>query len=394
MNPAYWLLGYAEVRVQRAYAEQVFNLCMRTGVPYLDGGSSSEQLCILVRSAHAKQLSALMQQQNVPYTAQRRGFPQLLRRLMARPGLLLGCLCVLAMLIASECFVFDIRITGNSMLTDREVKRLLAEQGFAVGTFIPGVDTDRLENLVMLSTDQIAWMSVNIRGNVANVELVEQSEPPPAQVLRPAHVIAAHSGEVVAVELYRGNVLVAAGQQVQRGEILIAGLYDSATTGVRFTRASGKVLARTVYSFCVEIPLEYEKKVYTGEKFEKKSLIFFSFPIKVFENTGNCTNVCDIIYIVENCSPIAEADLPLTMYTERHLPYTLQTETRSAEAALILAHRELAEQIAQTLQDGELLQKCVHTQILEDRVVLRAEVTCIADIAAVQEFEIDLKNRK
>ena len=61
---------------------------------------------------------------------------------------------------------------------------------------------------------------------------------------------------------------------------------------------------------------------------------------------------------------------------------------------MILAYRELAEQIAQTLQDGELLQKCVHTQILEDRVVLRAEVTCIADIAAVQEFEIDLKNRK
>ena len=86
-------------------------------------------------------------------------------------------------------------------------------------------------------------------------------------------------------------------------------------------------------------------------KMEKKSLIFFSFPIKVFENTGNCGALYDIIYIVENCSPVAGVDLPLAMYTERYLPYTVETEMRSPEAALTLAYRELAEQIR---EDGEL----------------------------------------
>ena len=102
----------------------------------------------------------------------------------------------------------------------------------------------------------------------------------------------------------------------------------------------------------------------------------------------------DIIYIVENCSPVAGADLPLTVYTERYLPYTVESGTRSPEAALTLAYRELAEQIREALGDGEILQKQIYTEIGESGVVLRAEVTCIANIAAVQEFEIDVKDNR
>ena len=395
MNFSYWLLGYAVVRVPREHAERALNLCMRGGIVSLDGGSDGELLRLCLRTGQARRFCRALESADVPHAAERRGgLPQLILRLCRRPGLVLGALCALALIVASECFVFDIRVTGNTTLTEREVKQLLAEQGFAPGTFLPGLDTDALENRVMLSTDKIAWLSVNLRGNVASVELVEQRVPAPAQVLRPAHIVAARSGEVVSVELYRGNVLVMAGQQVKKGEILIAGVYDSAVTGFRFTRAAGQVKARTVYEFSVDIPYEYEKKVYTGEFFEKKSLIFFSFPIKVFENTGNCGTLYDIIYIVDNCSPVAGADLPLTVYTERYLPYTVERGTRSPEAALTLAYRELAEQIREALGDGEILQKHIYTEIGESGVVLRAEVTCIANIAAVQEFEIDVKDNR
>lgn len=394
MNFAYWLLGYVVLCVPRGSAEHVLNLCMRGGIVYLDGGSDASYLRLCLRTGHARRLCESLAGADVPHKVERRGgLPQLVLGLCRRPGILLGALCALALIVASECFVFDVRVTGNTTLTEREVKELLAAQGFAPGTFLPGLDTDALENRVMLSTDKIAWLSVNLRGNVANVELVEQRVPEPVQTLRPAHVVAARSGEVVSVELYRGNVLVMAGQQVKKGEILIAGVYDSAATGFRFTRAAGQVKARTVYEFRVEIPYEYEKKVYTGEKYAKKSLIFFSFPIKVFENTGNCGALYDIIYIVENCSPVAGVDLPLAVYTERYLPYTVETETRSPEAALTLAYRELAEQIQSALGDGEILQKHIYTEIGESGVVLRAQVTCIADIAAVQEFEIDVKDK-
>ena len=394
MKAVYFLQGYAILRFAREYAEQVLNLCMRYGVVYLDGGSDSEYLRLCLRTGHAKRLCVQAEHRGIAFEVEKKGgVPQLFRRLLARPGLIAGALCALCVIVASECFVFDIRVTGNQTLTSSEVKQLLQQEGFGLGTFIPGVDTDRLENRVMLNSDRIAWLSVNIRGNVANVELVEQRLPNPIPALLPAHVVAARSGEVVAVEMYRGNVLVSAGQQVQKGEILIAGVYDSQTLGFRFTRASGKVLARTVHEFEVFVPYEYEKKVYTGEILEKKSIFFFSFPIKVFESTGNWGMVCDKIDIVDNFSLWAKVDLPLYVHTERYLPYQTERATHSSEAALLLAHREMNEKLAHLLQEGELLDKRIDTEIGDEGVTLRATVTCIVDIAAQQEFALDLKDK-
>lgn len=394
MNLSYFIMGFAVVCVPRAYAEALLNLCMQYGIVYLDAGTDAQQMRLCLRAPHAGRLCRLLDAADLTYLVERRGgLPALILRFVRRPGLVAGVVFAIAILFASELFVFDIRVTGNQTLTAMQVKSLLAQQGFAPGSFIPGVDTDKLENRVMIASDKIAWLSVNIKGNVAHVELIEQRLPENKPELKPAHVVASGSGEVVSVELWRGNVLVSAGQQVQKGEILIAGVYDSQTQGFRFTRASGRVMARTVYEFRVEIPYEYQKKVYSEDIWEKKSLIFFSFPIKLFQSTGNCGTVCDKIDIVENCSPMPDVELPLYLHTERYIPYTTQTEVRDPEAALTLAYRELSEKIAAALQGGEMLSKRIQTEIGEDGVVLYATVTCIADISQVQEFELDLKDR-
>ena len=395
MNPSYFVLGYTVLSFEGKYAEVVLNLCMYHGISYLDGGSDAQHLRLCLRSRQARKLRVLLKAAAIGYTVQKQGgLPWQLYRLSRRPGLIAGILCALCIIAASECFVFDIRVTGNQTLSASEVKEMLARQGFAPGSFIPTLDTDKLETRVMLASDRIAWLSVNVKGTVAYVELIEQRLPAPATELRPAHVVASRSGEVVAVELYRGNVLVSAGQQVKKGEILIAGVYDSQTLGFRFTRAAGKVMVRTVQEFEVHVPYQYEKKVYTGEVLEKKTLIFFSFPIKVFQSTGNWGGVCDKIDIVDNFSPLADVELPLYLHTERYLPYKTEVATRTPEAALVLAHRQLSEQITQALQDGELLDKRIRTKIGKDGVTLYATVTCIADVAQTQEFELDLKNQK
>lgn len=395
MNIWYYLMGFGVIRLPRAKTEWVFNLCMRHGIVYADAGTDVEWLRLCLRTPYFGRLVQLLTKSGIAFSVEcRGGLPGRILQFLRRPGLVAGSLCAVAILVASGLFVFDIRVTGNDTLTDARVKAMLLEQGFGLGTYIPAIDTDKLENSVMIAHDEIAWLSVNIKGNVASVELIENHKPTPKPALLPAHVVASRSGEVMSVELWRGNVLVAAGDQVQPGQLLIAGVYDSRTQGFRFTRASGRVMAKTVLSFRVEIPYEYEKKVYSERVYEKKTLNFFSFPIKLFESTGNCGTVCDTIYIVENYSPVPGVELPLSLCTERCIPYTVVTERLEPEAALTLAYRELAEQIADALQGGELLSKRVQTEMCEDSVVLHATVTCIVDIACVQEFEVDLKSQE
>ena len=85
MNIAYFLLGCITLRVGRAYAERVLNLCMHHGIVYLNGGSDTDCLCLCLRTGQAKRLCVLMQGEDVPYTVVKRaGIPQLFCRLLAR----------------------------------------------------------------------------------------------------------------------------------------------------------------------------------------------------------------------------------------------------------------------------------------------------------------------
>ena len=68
----------------------------------------------------------------------------------------------------------------------------------------------------------------------------------------------------------------------KQGELLVSGLYDSQTQGFRYTRAAGRILARTERTVRVEIPLEYVQKCYIDEKIGSITLNFFQ----------KSTNIC------------------------------------------------------------------------------------------------------
>ena len=73
--------------------------------------------------------------------------------------------------------------------------------------------------------------------------------------------------------------------------------------------------------------------------------------------------------------------------TEIH-PYHLEERQRSAEEALELCYRELELQLSGLSGDIQLLQKEITTEVGESSVVLVCTLTCIENIAVVQEFEI------
>ena len=89
-------------------------------------------------------------------------------------GLLLG----MFLLWLSGQFVWDVRVTGNETMTATEVKQVLKESGFGVGSYIPALQSNELENRVMLLSDRISWMSIYMDGTVAMVQIKENVLPP------------------------------------------------------------------------------------------------------------------------------------------------------------------------------------------------------------------------
>jgi len=252
------------------------------------------------------------------------------------------------------------------------------------------MDIDALENRVLLYSDDISWISVNIVGTVANVEVreVEPIEPAPPSYAA-SNVVAARGGVIEWFEDIRGNVAVEIGEAVGEGDLLIGGLYAKEGKPAHYTCAEGKVFARTAREFLIEIPLQYEKKTYTGRVFVEKYLIFFEKEVKFFANSGNSPTSCDTIDTVEYFQTWGEADLPVGIRTVRHYEYELVPTERSSEAADTMARDMLAARIDGEICEAMLVRKSTHTTLSDTALVLHATVECIENIAKIEEIKIE-----
>ena len=216
----------------------------------------------------------------------------------------------------------------------------------------------------------------------------ERHAPKTETSKKPANLIASADGQIESIELYRGDCVVKIGQAVQKGQLLVSGVYDSAALGVRFTRAAGRIWARTEHTFEVRIPLTYTEKCYVDEKIGEISLNFFQNSMKIFKNSRNAGGECDIIEEVNHLETLGPNPLPISLAVQTLCYYRAETRTRSPEEALELAYAELSSLLAKFSSDTQLLSKQIKTTLTDGELILSCTVICIEDIALQYEFEV------
>ena len=391
MNLSYYILGSVTVAADYDNVTAFLNLCMHLSIPYSDFRSYPDRVTVVFRLSEFKRFEREAAAREICYTVEKKsGLPIFLGKYKYRFGIWFGILCAAALVLASHLFIWDIEVTGNESVTSSEVRELLRDQGFRVGSFIPRANTDRIENRILMESERISWISVNIIGTVANVEIREQDSKNEDEPTRPANLIAKKSGIIEEVRILNGNVVVGAGKYVNEGELLVSGLFDSVQEGFRYTRASGQVFARTVEEFYIEIPYEYETKRYTGLEYCEKILNFFDFSMNISKKCGNEDILCDKINIVENCNLFGRVQTPFSVETVRYLEYETVWETRSPDAAEELAYFELDGRLAEMSEGATLIKKTVMPLVRDDRFILHCVIVLIEDIAEVSEFDVIL----
>lgn len=389
-DPILFVFGSRRIAVPAESRTAVMNLCLRYSLFYRgmswqeDGGFT---LFTTLRTA--KRMQALCQTEGVRITIHSaQGLPFLLRALCRRAGLLIGLFCILASLFLSQCFVWDIRVSGNGSMTTSEVLAELRACGLYRGAYLPALRASQLENRVLIASDRIAWISVNMDGTVARVQIIESVTIPEKEPIRPANLVATADGQIELLELYRGNAVVSVGQAVRKGDLLVSGIYDSQTQGLRYTRAAGSVFARTERSLRIEIPLAYTEKVALESECAEISLNFFDFSLKIFKRTGNSEQSCDIIETERGFDALGLSSLPFYLTVTERIPYVESPAVRTHEQASTLAYAALERELALLSEDLLLLDKRISVTATEDGVILDCTLSCIENIAAQAEFDV------
>ncbi len=389
-NPIIFLFGYKTIRADLTHAAKILNLCGFYGIPYRNQECDGNEISLECSLFGTTRLLRLCEKNEIPIiSVVSHGLPHLFFSYRRRYGLLVGVIIAAALLFLSGRFLWDVRIDGESRLTEKQVIEELRACGLYVGMPLKKIDADVIQNRVMIYSDDVSWISINLSGTVAHVEiretqkLPEETAPPAA-----ANLVATSDGEIAGFEEVRGEVVVKLGDLVREGDLLVSGIRDSTTLGFTYTAADGKVFAKVPFEYEVEVPLEYEKKEYAEKVYCEKYIVFFDKEIKIYSNIKKKRESCDIIDTVEYANLFSLGELPFGVRTVRYMPYEYKTAKMSENEAIDLAFYKLR-LIEEEKGICDILKKELSGEFSNGAYKLRCKTTSLKNIARQVEIELD-----
>lgn len=388
-NPVSFIFGYKRIYALASDGADILNLCAKNAIPYKLISSKEDALCFECSLFHSAILEKECKAAGITLIEiTEHGLPFIFMRYRHRYGLFLGAIFAVLILYLSQIVIWDIRIDGAIRLDRDEILDDLETCGIKVGSRISEIDVDVIQNRMIIYSDDISWISINLSGNVAYVEIREAEPIPPEKTeYRAANLVATREGIIEGFAGIRGDVAVKIGDTVSEGELLVSGIRESKTQGFTYTCAEGEVFARCESAYSVEIPLKFSQKKYTGVEYTEKYLIFFDKEIKIYSNIGKMNTSCDIIDTEEFMKVFDKSRLPFGVRTVRYKEYEYVTALRTPNEAIDLAFSALVKK-EEELGVGDVISKQLLGSLTDKSYRLDCVSVSVMNIAKQKKIDI------
>jgi len=267
----------------------------------------------------------------------------------------------------SRIWVVDIELLrGDSLPAGAE--STLAEAGIIEGAGISGMDTTSAE-LMLVALEGCAHASVSRKGVFINVEIAcEEAAPELFSISGSEDLIALRDGIVTSVNVKSGTAMVAPGDTVRRGQVLISGYERTSAESVRDVTALGSVRARSWVIGEADGSVSVQVRHYTGRRSVNVSLVT---PWKEYVLTeGEHYENCDMTVMRE---PLAGLFIPV--YIEKtdsaeYLIFHENADTETVKARLEAASAEKAYQ--KVPKNAEIIDKWTDFSMIESEEIIHA----------------------
>jgi len=277
-----YLSGYVIIKIVGEYGERLLNQAALQNLYLWDiRRQSGNVLTCKVSVRNFFKLAPLAKKARCRiYIVQRVGLFFIILKLRKRKWFLLGALLFIAAVYLMSSFIWSIEV----VCLDEELKLSVADDlrrwGIREGIFKYGIDKELYIDRLMSEYRDLAWAEMEIRGSRLIINLVKRELPPHLEENTPCDIIASKDGIIQEIIPLRGEALVAPGQTVSKGDVLITGRIslgqaeEADESNVLFVHAEGIVRARVWHQKAVKVPLVKLKKVPTG-KIRKALVLHF-----------------------------------------------------------------------------------------------------------------------
>ncbi len=268
------LLGYVRIEVEGYYIERFINICTNNKILIWNlKREKGVKLYLNIGINDFKKISQVARKTNCKVRILRkRGIPFFLNRYKKRKIFVLFLILIVLSIFVSSKYVWSVKISVKDDLKLENIEEDIEALGITKGVKKDKIDTDKVINELRLKRDDIAWVGIDIEGTNVKVNIVKADKAP--NIIDNSdycNIVASKAGIIKKIIAQNGTAIVKVGDQVQKGDILIAGYMEGKYTDTRYVHSLGEVEAIVSYQKSKEIKFfnQEENRNYTlGEAIE------------------------------------------------------------------------------------------------------------------------------
>ncbi|HHX87972.1 MAG TPA: sporulation protein YqfD [Firmicutes bacterium] len=351
--------GYLVVLVSGQGVERFLNLALVRGISFWDLQKSQQGAQLSIGLPTFKRLRPLVKKSRCRlHIIRKSGLPFEKVKLRRRRGLVLGALFFLTVIYILTSFIWFIEVTGNQMITEKEVLQLVEQLGVRPGTWKKKLNLFELEQDISRLHSGISWAGCRIRGTLLEIEIAEHLvEPEPDS--GPADLVAAKDGLIERVLIIEGQAVVKPGDTVSKGDLLIRGIRtyndyhfsEGEQPPPEAVQAKGEVEARVWYEASVQINTKGKLKVESGNY---KTGYYLSWPEGSLYLWGARNDPYEISRQEASRLSLKWRNLffPVEVKLTRYYEIIVEERDISPEQALLLSREEAKKQARSQIPEG------------------------------------------
>lgn len=382
----HWVLGTATARVSGDTA-RFMNIAVKTGLRPIRLQKDGKDVLFTLYAKDYKKLHKIKQRTHARVKlAEKSGFPFRFRRMLRRPGLLLGTALGVALMLFLSGFYWEMTISGEDIpYAESEILAAAKRVGVYIGA--PRSTDTALASVALLEElPELSWASFNTEGCTVQLELrTSVTKAEGAEHDGTGDIVASRAGLIHSITAQNGTVLVKVGSACAAGQVLVSGItqvgdpYDPEYNPVRcfYTRARAEILAETQRTFTASCPLSTET-VRETDLGTQRALYILGVRVPLSLSgapKGQTAYTRTPVVLQEHTLPLWVETV--RVYEEETVPVTF-TEEEAQRRALENLHQ--LQKLALG-EDGRVLTENITYQTKDGAVYVTSRCVCLENIA-------------
>lgn len=373
-----WLVGYVEFSFSNGFCSDFLDECFRRHLNVYNIRYEKTLVARCPGSAY-KYLHKIAHRHGGKVKIRKKcGLPIYLSKLIARPGLAVGCVLFVVLFCFLSGFVWNIEYVGNDTVEDSRIEAFLDKQNFRAGTRWSVEEKQKIEDLMLASFDEIAWVHINRVGTTARVEILEATPKPNIESKEYTNLTATKDGVIVSATVRDGWQQVFVGDSVTKGTVLVSGVYAPEKKKENlFAHASGDFIAKVSEKFSLTVSREQCKKEYTDEK-EYRAVSFFGLYLPLYVGKipkKNAETEQHNIYLTINKNPV-----PIGIVKTDVKVYNIYTVTLSDRELLKLTDSLIEQKLMSNYGRDNVISKDIKVALTSNSAVASGKVEVLENI--------------